>query len=195
MKTQLFLTLIISLTTLTACTPFMAMTSDGSVVENYGERTFGTTIEDNSIESKAAINIPRADPELENAHIRPHSYNRVLLITGQVSSKQLKKTVTATAEKIRHVRRVHNELEVIKPITFLDRSKDSFLKTKIKSRLIATEGVDSGRIVVIVENAKVYLMGLVTQDEADRVVKAVQQVAGLQKIVRAFEYINAEADI
>ena len=194
MKPIFFLILFISLTNLTACTPFLAMTSDGPVTEDYGERTFGTFVEDNSIESKAAINIPFASPKLKEAHIELNSYNRVLLITGQVHSKSLKKVVTTTSEKIRHVRRVHNELEIGQPTSFLSRSKDSYLKTKIKSRLIGTKGVNSGRIEVIVENAKVYLMGLVTQDEADRVVKATQQVSGLKKIVRAFEYINAEAD-
>lgn len=178
---------------LTACTPFLATTSDGTVAEDYSSRTFGTVIEDNAIESKSAINISLADPKLDKTNIKVNSYNRVLLITGQVPSESLKTVVTTTAEKIRHVRRVHNELEIIPTITFGKRMRDSFLKTKIKSRLIATDGVNSGRVEVIVENSKAYLMGLVTQDEANRVVKSVQQVSGLQKIVKAFEYINAEA--
>ena len=195
MKTPLIITILLSLMSFTACTPYMAATSDGPVAEDYGQRTLGTVIEDNAIESKAIININLADPRIEqSANVQVKSFNRVLLITGQIPDKTLKKLISDTAEKIRHVRRVHNELEISKPITLLARSRDSFLKTKIKSRLIGTQGIDSGRIEVIVENEKAYLMGLVTQHEADRVVDSVKKVSGLKKIVRAFEYISTEVN-
>lgn len=171
-------------------TTFMAATNDGAVTEDYGQRTMGTTVEDNTIESKTQININRFNEALNNANVNVFSYNRVVLITGQVPDQQSKDDATTIAEKVRHVRRVHNELEVIPVNSIFDSSKDSFLKAKISTNLLGAKGIDSDRIEVVVENSKVYLMGLVTQEEAQRTVNSVKEVSGIKAIIKVFEYIN-----
>lgn len=175
---------------LSGCTSFMAATTDGPITENYGERTFGSTVEDASIESKAMINIKRANPSLSNSHIEVKSFNQVLLIVGQVPSANDKQAISSIAEKIRNVKRVHNELEIGPNTSILTRSNDNLLVTKVKGRFIGTDNVVSGRIEVLVENGTVYLMGLVTQSEATRSVNAAKKTSGIKKIVKVFEYID-----
>ncbi len=175
---------------LSSCTSFMAATTEGQIQENYGERTFGSTVEDTSIESKAQINIKRANPALANAHIEVKSFNQVLLIVGQVPTANDKQVISGIAEKIRNVKRVHNELEIGANTSLLTRSNDNLLVTKVKGRFIGTDNVVSGRIEVLVENGTVYLMGLVTQDEATRAVSAAKKTSGIKKIVKVFEYID-----
>ena len=182
-------TTVLMLASISACTPFMAATTKGPIKENYGERTFGSTIEDSTIESKTKINIKRANPRLEDAHIVVKSYNQVLLIIGQVPTQQDKAIVTSVAENIRHVKRVHNELEVGPNTSFMTRTNDELLVAKIKARFIGTNDVVAGRIEVLVENGVVFLMGLVTQDEANRAVSATKKASGIKKIVKVFEYI------
>lgn len=183
------LSIIASALLLSACTSFMAMTHDGPIAEDYGTRTMGTVVEDNTIESKAEINISRASEALGNAHISVKAFNRVVLLTGQVPDEASKRLAGKVAEKVRNVRRVHNELEVAGPTSFLSRTNDNYLATKIRARLVGTSNVDSSRVEVIVENGAVYLMGLVTELEGKRIVATVQKVSGLQKIVKVFEYI------
>lgn len=184
------ITVLFSLALLNGCTTYMAATNSGSVSEDYGQRTMGTVVEDSTIESKTKININRHSETLNNANIQIFSFNRIVLITGQVPDQQSKAAASTIAEKVRHVRSVHNELEVMPSNSIFDSSKDSFLKTKVSSNLIGAEGVDSGRIEVIVENGKVFLMGLVTQEEAKRAVESVKEVSGIKAIIKVFEYIS-----
>ncbi len=175
---------------LTSCTPFMAATTEGPIKENYGERTFGSAVEDNAIESKALINIKRANAALADAHVEVKSFNQIMLIVGQVPTANDKQLISGIAEKIRNVKRVHNELEVGPNTSILTRSNDNLLITKVKGRFIGTDNVASGRIEVLVENGTVYLMGLLTQDEASRAVSATKKTSGIKKIVKVFEYID-----
>lgn len=190
MNTILRITLIIALLPLTnACTSFREVIADGPVVEDYGVRTRGTELEDSDIESKIRVNI-RFTPSLQQANIQVNSYNRVVLLTGQVPDAGARQKVADIAKNTRQVRSIHNELEVGQPLGLLEKSADSLLHTKITARLMASEDIDSGRVVVIVENSVVYLMGLVTQDESRRIINTTKEVSGIRKIVKVFEYID-----
>ncbi len=188
----LALSFILSLSLLTGCSSFVAATTSGTTEEDYGERTLGTIVEDNTIEAKAESIIVGLEEKIGESNIQVKSFNMVLLITGQVTTKDAKQTVSKATKNIRHVKRVHNELEIIGPTAFISRVNDSYLSTKVSSRLIFTDGIESDRIDTVVENGTVYLMGLVTQEEAKRSVEALQNVSGLEKIVRVFEYIDNE---
>lgn len=195
MKKTLSLFLLLSLYSLfTACSSIVAATASGPIEEDYGERTLGTIVEDNTIESKAKSLINNASESIGESNISVHSFNNILLITGQVQTKSAKKITSQLTKNIRHVKRIHNELEILEPSSFSTRMSDNYLSSKVSSRLVFTDGIDSSRIDSIVENSTVYLMGLVTQEEARRSVSALQNVSGLTKIVRVFEYIDNQAD-
>ncbi|WP_355661411.1 BON domain-containing protein [Halomonas salifodinae] len=158
--------------------------------ENYGQRTLGSQVEDQSIELKVKGDLERADARFRDARVKVDSYNGIVLLTGQVPSQELKERATAIAREVRHVRQVHNELAVAANVPLTQRTSDTWLTTRIRAQLVADESIDGGRIRVVTENASVYLMGMVTRAEADRIVAVASGVNGVQRIVKAFEYLD-----
>ena len=118
------------------------------------------------------------------------SYNGVILLAGQTPRSELKDLAAQTARAVQGVKKVYNELQVQRPASLLARSNDSLLTTKIKTQMIADSSVPSARIKVVTENGIVYLLGLVTREEANAATRVVQSVSGVQKVIRLFEYTN-----
>lgn len=175
---------------LSACTAFMEVNSDGMVDEDYGKRTRGTVTEDKDIERKAAVNFSNHTGIAETADIHIHAFNRSVLLTGQVPDAKTKQLATQIAQQVRQVRGVHNELEVGEKRRFGQKSKDRFLASRVRTRLLAADQVESSRIVLITNNGTVYLMGLVTRAEGDRAIEAAKLASGIQRIVKVFEYLD-----
>lgn len=153
-------------------------------------RTPGNFIDDEAVETLIVRQMRKADPGLKNAHLSVVSYNGIVLLLGQVDNEVLKRKALEAATNIRKARTVHNEIEVSGPISRVARSNDTWLTSKVKSRLVARRDIRGGRIKVVTENSIVYLMGLVTRDHADKAVAVAQKVFGVQKIVKVFEYID-----
>lgn len=171
------------------CSSIISATSDGPIEETPGKRTLGAAIDDQIIETKSRVNIRAAHKDLENARVDAVSYNGIVLLIGQVPTEAARKLAAETAAQIKRVRRVHNELVVTGKISFLARSNDAWLSTKVKSKLALSDDLDSGRIVVVTENGVVYLLGIVTAREADIATELVRQTNGVQRVVRVFEYL------
>ena len=144
-------------------TVISATTGDDGLEENRGRRTFGAMVDDGSIETTVKVNLNAADDGLKDAHISVVSFNGVVLLVGQVPSQDLKNLATrvATSSSTR-IKTVHNELEVAGATTFLSRSNDAWLSTKLKTLMLADPSVNGLRTKVVTENGVVYLMGLVT---------------------------------
>ncbi|MBU1301398.1 MAG: BON domain-containing protein [Gammaproteobacteria bacterium] len=175
----------------TGCGSVLNATRDEPINDNRGTRTIGSTIDDSLIETKAAVNIAKAHPDLDQAsHIVVASYNGVVLLAGQTPRAELKQLAEQAASSVQRVKRVHNEVQVLKPSSGLARSNDSWLTTKIKAQMLADASVPGSRIKVITENGIVYLLGLVTRQEGNRATSVVQGVSGVQRIVKLFEYID-----
>jgi len=173
------------------CTTVVETATGGDgVKENPGKRSFGTMIDDSSIETVVQVNIDAADQALKNSHISVISFNGVVLLVGQVPSQELKNLATKVSTQDSRVKTVHNELEIAGATTFLSRSNDSWITTKLKTLMLTDQKVKGMRIKVVTENGVVYLMGLVTQDEAKQAVDLVSNSSGVTKVVRAFEYID-----
>ncbi|MGJ7457143.1 BON domain-containing protein [Halomonas sp. MA07-2] len=172
------------------CTTVTGVTHQGTIDENYGKRTAGAQVEDQSIETKISHNLRRTDARLGDARINVDSYNGVVLLTGQVPSQELQEKASEIAHEVRNVREVHNELSVAANLPASQRLSDTWLNTRIRTNLAANDRIDSGRIRVITENASVYLMGIVSRSEADRIVQAVSNVGGMQRIVKVFDYTD-----
>ncbi|WP_071873068.1 BON domain-containing protein [Atopomonas hussainii] len=182
------LALIVSLS---GCGSLLSATRDEPIHDNRGTRTTGSAIDDTLIETKVTVNIDKAHPDLATAsRVINISYNGVVLLIGQVPRAELKDLAARAAQNVQRVKRVQNELTVGPVIPFTARSSDSLLTTKIKTQMLADNSIPGRRIKVITENGVVYLMGLVTRQEASLATNLVQGVAGVQRIVRVFEYIN-----
>ena len=181
MRLVLFSTLLIFLT---GCSVI------GPSEDDLGKRSTGTVMNDNRTKSLAIKNIRKAHPELEEAHLNVTSFNGVVLLTGQVPSQEAAEVAARVAGQVRNVRRVHNELAIAGPTSMIARSNDMWLGTKIKTQMRFSDETEANRIKVVTENGVVYLMGLLTRDEAERAVALTREVFGVQKIVTVFEYIN-----
>ena len=177
---------------MSACTPVLTAVNDEGIQEDPGRRTLGTAIDDQSLETTIAVNLNTESEALKNSHINVHSYNGIVLLVGQVPSQELKNLATevATRSSPNRVKQVYNELEVAGTTTFLSRSNDAWITAKIKTMMLADSEISSGRTKVVTENGAVYLMGIVTRAQADKVVELVSNTRGVTKVVRAFEYIN-----
>lgn len=180
----------------TACTPLIDATRSTPIEEDYTKRTPGAVVDDEFIETKAAVNIKKVDSRFRNAQVKVKSYNGVVLLTGIVPESNMRDIATSTVSKIRKVRRVHNELYESPPRGFAARLADSWLSRKIKTRLMFNRSIPSSRFKVVTHSGTVYLMGLSSESLADNVVSAVKKVGGVQKIVRVFEYVDSyEANV
>jgi len=174
---------------MSGCTTIVSKTTgDRPVGTVKTERSFGRLIDDELIETYVGANLLKADPGYQAAHIRVVSFNGIVLLVGQLKSEMLRGEATNIANQVRNVKRVHNELTVSGPISVPARSNDAWLKTKIKSTMLATDGINPLEVKVVVENGIVYLMGMVSKPQADLAVKIARQTYGVQKIVKVFEY-------
>lgn len=156
-----------------------------------GARTPGVILDDEGIERAAARVIRDASEALRESQIRVTSFNGVVLLTGLVSDESLKQEAQqAVEQQVRKVRRIHNELEVGPPVTTVSRINDRWLGTKVKTSLVASEEVDGDRVMVVTRDGVVYLMGLVSRVEGDSAADVARSVVGVQKVVKAFEYLD-----
>ncbi len=188
-------TLLVSLTLCTTllasgCAEVINATTSKPIEMKANTRTMGAKLNDEEIETAAKVNIKKADPQLEQAHVSIDSFNGIVLLTGQVPSEELRNLVADTVYKLNPVREIHNELVVAEPTNFAARSKDAWISTKIKAQLLADGDIESRRIHFVTEDQAVFLMGIVTRDEADRIVNKVSHTADVKKVVKVFEYID-----
>ncbi len=171
------------------CIPVAAT---GAAVTVHDRRTTGTVIDDQNIEFKV-YNLISKDPELsDKAHISVTSYNKIVLLTGQTPTAEMRSRSESLARSVEHVRRVQNELTIEDPNTLTNRSRDTWLTSKVKTSMVKIDipGFDITRVKVVTENRIVFLMGLVTRQESEAVIDVVKKVKGIERIIKVFEYVN-----
>jgi osmotically-inducible protein OsmY len=190
MNTLRYLLPLLMLLTLSGCGSLLTAADSEAIEDDTGERTFGASMDDQSIETKAKVNVHAANEAFDDAHISIISYNSFVLIAGQVPSEELKQQASDVIREIRRVRRIYNELEVAGNTSFMTRSSDTWITSKVKTNLVANSETEGLRVKVVTENGVVYLMGLATHAEADRVVDIASSSYGVRKVVRLFEYID-----
>lgn len=176
---------------LSGCSSVLTATRDTPIQDDRGTRTFGSKIDDSLIETKVAVNVAKASPDLDDgSHIIVTSFNGIVLLAGQTPRADLKALAEQAAGSVQRVKKVNNELQVMPPSSILARNNDAWLTTKIKSQMLTDNTIPGSRIKVVTENGIVYMLGLVTQQEANNATSLVQGVSGVQKIVKLFEYID-----
>jgi len=131
----------------------------------------------------------------EQGHINASSYNSTVLLTGEVYTTELKAKAEKVATEVPQVKNVVNEIEIAGRSSLTSRSNDSLITTRVKSNLISEAGkrYESEQVKVVTERGVVYLLGLVTRDEADAITDVVRTTPGVQKVVRVFEYVQPVA--
>ena len=182
--------LIVTMLSASGCVRMLAPASEQLLDRNHGTRTLGSRIEDQSIEYKARINLYRSGGTSRNSRIKIISFNGRVLMTGQVPDDDARKAAEKVVRNIRHVREVHNELTLSGAVGWLARLNDTWLTAKTKTRLLLHQSTPGRRTKVVTESGVVYLMGLVTRQEAQEIISRVQRVYGVQKIIKVLEYLD-----
>jgi osmotically-inducible protein OsmY len=178
---------------MSACAPLLVGGAVmGTSLMVTDRRTSGTQLEDQSIELKAMTRTREAVGE--RGHVNATSYNRTLLLTGEVAAESDKVAVEQAVAKIEGVRSVVNELVVAGSSSLAARSTDAILTSKVKASFVDAKDVFANAIKVVTERSTVYLMGRVTEREANRASDIARGVGGVQKVVRVFEVIT-EAEL
>ena len=178
-----------TLTLALGCSDIIGATRSQPIGEQPSRRSWGRMLDDESIETKALVNIRKADARLEDSHLVVVSINGNVLLTGQVPNQELSRVAERTVADIRYVHRVHNELEISPERTLGARSADTWITTKIKSKMLFSTRVDPAEVKVVTDAGTVYLLGLVDQTSADKAVEMARNTRGVRKVVRMFEYV------
>ena len=162
----------------------------GGVSVATDRRTSATQLEDETIEIKAAARI--REKLGDKVHINVNSYNRVALITGEARNEADQAEVERIVTGVENVTKVLNETAVTMHSSLSGRSNDVVIQGKVKAQFIDARDLLSNAFYVVVERGQVYLMGRVTDREADRATEIARQVGGVKKVVRAFEIISED---
>jgi osmotically-inducible protein OsmY len=187
----LTLSLVAAGSLLAGCAPILiGGAAVGGALMATDRRTSGTQIEDQTIELKASSRLK--DVLGERGHVNVVSYNRMLLITGEVPTEADRTAVEQSLARIENVRGTFNELVVGPNSGVGARSNDLLLESKVKTTFIDAKDVMSNAYKVVAERGTVYLMGRVTEREANRGAELARSIAGVNKVVKVFEILSEE---
>ena len=188
MRKFLTLVFIALLPILSGC---MAVALGGAAATGFivGEdrRTVGTITEDQGIEIKSAT---RIEEKVKAAHINVTSYNRAVLLTGEVATEAAKADAERIARAVENVRSVFNELQVSGNASLQARTNDSVITSKVKARFVDAGKFSPVHVKVVTENGVVYLLGMVKKQEATDATEVTRTTSGVRKVVRVFDYMD-----
>jgi osmotically-inducible protein OsmY len=164
----------------------------GTAMVITDRRTAGVQVEDQSIELKSRTRIREA--VADRGHINTTSFNRMVLITGEVATEADRTAVEQAIARIENVRSTVNDLAVMEPSSLAQRSGDTILTSKVKATFVDAKDLQSPAFKVVTERGTVYLLGRVTEREATRAAELARTISGVQKVVRVFEILT-EAEL
>lgn len=164
----------------------------GTALVITDRRTSGTQLEDQAIELKALTRIREVIGE--RGQVSVTSYNRMVLLSGEVASESDRNAVEQAIARIENVRSTVNELAVMGASSLAVRSNDALLTSKVKATFVDAKDVQANVFKVVTERGTVYLLGRVTEREAARATELARSVPGVRKVVRLFELIS-EAEL
>ncbi|MDE3012231.1 MAG: BON domain-containing protein [Pseudomonadota bacterium] len=194
MNRRLFAAAILGATAclgLSGCFPLVATGMVTGTLVAVDRRTSGIVVEDNASELRIGNRISTRFGA--DAHVNVHSFNRIVLLTGEVHSDDIRKGVEEIAQAAENVRSVVNEVTVGPISSVSNRIGDSLLADKIRARFIGDGSFPANIVATIVERHEVFLMGMVTPQEADDIVKIASTTDGVERVVKVFEYVDPAA--
>lgn len=175
---------------LSACAPLIVGGAVVGGVMAVDRRTTGTQIEDEGIELRAANRI--RETLGDRVHVNVTSYNRQALLTGEVPNAQDRQTVEQIVSQVENTRSVVNDLAVAPNSSLGQRSNDTFITGKVRASLVDAQDISANSFKVVTERNIVYLMGRVSQREANRATEIARGVSDVRKVVRVFEIVSEE---
>lgn len=175
---------------LSGCAPLIIGGAAVGAIVTFDRRTSGAQLEDEGIELRAGSRL--RETLGDRAHVNINSYNRQVLLTGEVPNENDKQLAEQVMSKVDNVKGIVNELAVMPNTSLSQRSSDTLVTGKVKASLVDDKELYVGAFKVVTERGTVYLMGRVTQREADKATQIARSVGGVQRVVRIFEIITEE---
>ena len=173
---------------LSGCAPLVVGGAAVGAMVAVDRRTVGAQLEDEGIDLRASSRI--RDAMGERSHINVTSYNRQALLTGEVPTDKDKQAAEQIVSRVENVKTVVNDLAVMGNSTLAQRSSDTLVTGRVRASLVDDKELYAGAFRVVTERGTTYLMGRVTQREADRGTQITRSVPGVQRVVRLFEIIS-----
>lgn len=175
---------------LTGCVgAFVAGGAAGASVAS-DRRTAGAILDDQTIEIKALEAIYDDSELYKSTHVSVTSFNKVVLLTGEAPTAELRSRAEAKVAALPNVRHIYNEIAIAEPSSLGSRSQDALITTKVKSAMLAADPNIAFHVKVVTERRTVYLMGLVYRAEGDTAADVASRVGGVQTVVKLFEYLD-----
>lgn len=175
---------------LQGCVPLVIGGAAMGAAATMDRRTLGAQTEDKAITVKAEVQVPKLVGSA--GHVNIASYNRKVLLTGEVRDEAMKAAVEREVRGIENVVTVINELVIAGPSSYTSRSSDAIITGNVKGSLIEMKTISATSFKVVTERGTVYLMGRVTQREGDLGANIAKSVSGVQRVVKIFEYLTEE---
>jgi osmotically-inducible protein OsmY len=177
---------VVAAPALQGCFPVAAVGVGGVVASANDRRTSGTQIEDEGIELRASNRV--SERWGDKVHINITSYNRSVLITGEVPNPEIKAAIEQIVSGVANVRGITNEIAVAGGAALTSRTNDSYITSKVKARFVDANNFNPFHVKVVTENSTVYLLGIVTEAEAKAATDVARTTGGVRKVVRLFDY-------
>jgi osmotically-inducible protein OsmY len=178
------------LSSLSGCVGLVIGGAVAGAAATVDRRTLGAQADDKAISVKAELRIPNITGKY--GHVNVNTYNRQVLLTGEVQDAEMKAKVEREVKAIDGVKSVANELEIAGPASYTSRSNDSLITTKVKASLVDMKTISATSFKVVTERGVVYLMGRVTQREGQVGADVARGVSGVTKVVKVFDYITED---
>ena len=182
--------LVICIPLLAGCVGAAVVGAGAGALMIADRRASETYIADQGLELRANSRI--SDKYGDKVHVNATSYNRMMLLTGEVPTAEIKADAEKIAAGVPDVKSIANELAIAGPSSFGVRSNDSYITSKVKARFIDAGKFSANVVKVVTEAGVVFLLGMVTQTEADAAVEIARTTGGVLKVVRVFEIISPE---
>lgn len=191
-RTSLALAVMASAALLQGCELALIGAGAGAAYSTIEDRrSSGTQLDDDAIELRAGTRIGTRFPDTDKIHVNVAAFNRAALITGEVPDEAVRAEVEKIVQGVPNVRGVTNEVQLA-PVTSLgERTGDSLITTQVKARYLRANAFNPVHVKVVTEAGVVYLMGVVTEREADDAVDIARTTSGVRKVVKIFEYCKA----
>jgi osmotically-inducible protein OsmY len=189
-KIEIGLTISLILVGLSGCAPILIGGMAGTVSVASDRRTAGIQLEDESIELRASSRIK--DVFGDRVHVNVNSFNLQVLLTGEVPNDRDRQAVAKLVSEVENVKTVLNELNIGSISTYSDRSQDLLISSKLKGLIIDNKDLVLNSFKIVTEQGNVYLMGRVTQNEANKATEIARNLSGVKKVTRVFQLLSDE---
>ncbi|GGZ14051.1 MULTISPECIES: division/outer membrane stress-associated lipid-binding lipoprotein [Shewanella] len=171
----------------------MAGTVSGAVMLN-DERPIGTQLDDTNTEFRIS-SVFSTDEELKSqCNISGISMNGNVLLIGQAPNSRLRDKAVQLVQDLKLGGKIHNQIRIGNPVSFTTRSNDTWITTKVKGRMLNDKNLDMTRIKVVTENGEVFLLGVISREQADLATDIARNTSGVRKVIRMFDYVEPKVE-